>query len=80
MFRGIQQSRLGNTGAVLITSLTWTVIHTQYNLYYLLVIFAVSILLGIARIRSNSIYVPIAMHSLMNLIATIQMEVYLWGH
>lgn len=80
VFRGIQQSRLGNTGAVLIASLLWTIIHTQYDAYQWIIIFAGGILLGIARIRSNSIYVPIAMHSLMNLIATIQMEVYLWGH
>ena len=80
MFRGIQQSRLGNVGAVLITSLTWTIIHTQYDLYHLLVIFAGGILLAVACIQSNSTCVSIAMHSLMNLIATIEVEVYLWQY
>jgi hypothetical protein len=73
MFQGIQQSRLGNLGAVLITSLTWSAIHMQYDAYQVAMIFAGGILLGVARARSNSVYLTIALHSLMNVIATIEL-------
>jgi uncharacterized protein len=73
MFRGIQQSRLGNIGAVLITSFIWSIIHIQYDVYELAVIFLGGILLGIARARSNSTYLTIVMHSTMNLIATSEL-------
>ena len=80
MFRGIQQSRLGNVGAILITALVWSVIHLQYSAYEVTVIFLAGILLGVARARSNSIYLTIGLHSLMNIIATIELWVYLSLH
>jgi uncharacterized protein len=78
MFRGIQESRLRNSGAVLITALTWSMMHVQYDLYQLSVVLAGGILLGIVRVRSNSTSLTIAMHSLMNVIATIELEEYVW--
>ncbi len=80
MFRGIQQSRLGNVGAILITAVVWSGIHLQYSAYEMAVIFLGGILLGAARARSNSIYLTIGLHSLMNVIATIELWVYLWFH
>ncbi len=77
MFRGIQQSRPGTSGAVLITSLIWSLLHLQYNLYGVVVIFLIGLLLGVARARSNSTYLTIAMHALWNAIAIIELEVYL---
>lgn len=80
MFRGIQRSRLGNVGAILITSVVWSAIHLQYNAYEVTVVFLGGILLGLARATSNSIYLTIGLHSLMNVIATIELWVYLWFH
>jgi uncharacterized protein len=77
MFRGIQQSRLGNLGAILITSFIWSIIHMQYDAYQMAMIFLGGILLGVARARSNSVYLTIGLHSLMNVIATIELWVYL---
>jgi membrane protease YdiL (CAAX protease family) len=77
MFQGIQQSRLGNVGAVFITSLVWSMLHVQYDIYQVLMIFAGGILLGIARARSNSTYLTIALHSLWSVIAMLEMELYL---
>jgi uncharacterized protein len=78
MFRGIQQSRLGNLGAILITAAVWSIIHMQYDAYEMFVIFLGGILLGVARARSNSVYLTIGLHSLMNVVATIELWVYLW--
>ena len=69
MFKGIEASRLGAGGAILITSGVWAVIHLQYNLYFMAVIFGLGLLLGAARVQTRSTYVPIAMHGLNNLIA-----------
>jgi len=77
-FRGIQQSRLGNVGAVLITSFFWSIIHVQYDRPMMVWIFLLGILLGIARARSNSTYLTIVLHALWNLIATIQVKMCLW--
>jgi membrane protease YdiL (CAAX protease family) len=76
MFRGIQASRLGNVGAVVLTSLVWSGIHLQYDWYHLLAVLAAGVLLGIARVRTRSLYTTIAMHSVWNLIATLEVWWY----
>ncbi len=77
MFHGIQTSRLGTVGAVVICSLAWTLLHLHHNLYLLGMIFTSGIVLGIARARTNSVYIPIVLHALQNLVATIQVAIYL---
>jgi membrane protease YdiL (CAAX protease family) len=77
MFKGIEHSRLGPIGALLITSLAWSMLHIQYDILIIGTIFIGGLLLGWARIKTNSIYVPITMHVLENLLATIVVIVYL---
>lgn len=69
MFAGIKDSRLGAPGAIVITALTWSVIHFQYGRYIIATIFVLGIVLGMARLRTNSLYVTIAMHATVNAIA-----------
>jgi membrane protease YdiL (CAAX protease family) len=73
LFHGIQQSRLGNAGAILITSLIWAGFHQQYDLFEMGVIFLVGILFGLARAKTGSIYLTMGLHALMNLIAMIEL-------
>lgn len=77
LFKGIENSRIGPTGALIITSLFWSVAHTQYDAYGMVSLFVGGLLLGWARLKSNSIYIPLAMHMLWNIIATIEVAVYL---
>jgi membrane protease YdiL (CAAX protease family) len=77
LFEGIRHSKAGTAGAMVITSLLWSAMHGQYNLYGIFFIFVCGMLLGYVRIKSNSIYPPIAMHVLQNIIATIEVVVYL---
>jgi len=72
LFRGLANSKLGAVGAILVTSLLWAAIHIQYDAYGIFSIFIVGLLLGWARVRTNSIYPCIAMHCLMNFIATTE--------
>jgi hypothetical protein len=64
---------LGTTGAVILTSLIWAIIHSQYDWIYLAIIFVTGLLLGIARVMSHTLLVPIAMHILFNLSAAIEL-------
>jgi len=77
LFKGILHSKLGAAGAILLTSLAWTSLHYQYDLYGMATVMAVGLLLGFARLRTNSVYTPIAMHALMNLIAAMEVLVHL---
>ena len=74
LLEGLSRSRLGLTGAILLTSASWAIIHMQYGWFEIISIFFVGIALCIAKLKSNSLYVPIAMHMLMNLVASIGME------
>ncbi len=72
LLEGLRHSKLGNLGAVLITSAVWASIHLQYELFEVVSIFLIGIILGYARIKTDSLYTPIILHALMNLAATVQ--------
>lgn len=72
LFKGFLTSSIGTAGTIILTSAVWAIIHTQYGYVDVGIIFFMGILLGYARFKSDSILVPIAMHSMANLIATIQ--------
>lgn len=77
LFRGIQNSRAGATGAILISSLSWSALHADlYDLYGVASVFVGGLLLGVARLKTNSIYVPIVMHALYGAIAIAEVAVY----
>lgn len=77
MLRGLRSSWLGATGSVLVTSAIWTALHLQYDAYSLLLVFLVGLLLGAARLKSESLYPPLAMHAAMNLVATLETAYWL---
>ena len=77
LFEGFQHSRVGPGGAVFLTALAWTILHVQYGGYELGTIFALGVIFGIARWKTQSIYPPLAMHSLFNLFALAQLVFYL---
>ncbi len=77
IFKGIQYSKAGPVWAIIVTSLVWASIHTQYEIYHIVTIFLFGLLLGYVRLKSNSILLPIGLHSLMNLFATIETIVYM---
>ncbi len=77
MFKGIRHSSVGPAGAVVLTSLAWALMHAQYDVYGIAIIFLGGLLLGYARLRSGSLYVPIAMHILQNIVATLEVAVSL---
>ena len=73
MLDGIRGSRLGDVGSIALVALVWAVIHVQYSAIYMAQIFILGILLGIARVRTGSLLVPIAMHAVFGVISTIHL-------
>lgn len=76
-FEGLRNSIFGTLGAILLTSASWAIIHMQYEWFEIISIFFIGILLAIAKLKTKSLYVPIAMHMLMNLSASLGMELNL---
>jgi membrane protease YdiL (CAAX protease family) len=77
LFKGIECSKLGPVWAIIITSFLWSILHSQYDLYGIATIFVGGLILGLARLKSGSLYVPLAMHAVFNFIATVECAVYL---
>jgi hypothetical protein len=69
LFDGLHHSRAGAPGAILITALLWALIHVQYDLIDVGAIFVAGVFLGLARLKTGSIYPPLAMHVLWNTVA-----------
>ena len=74
LYEGLRRTRIGAGGTIVVTTLLWTLLHVaQYDLYFLTLIALIGILLGISRERTGSLYVPLAIHGMNNLLGTLQM-------
>ena len=76
MFEGILHSRAGAVGAIGIPAFLWASLHVQYDMYGIATVFVGGLLLGVARLKSKSLYVPVLMHALWGLIATVETAIY----
>jgi len=69
LLRGWSQSFLGPMGAVVLSSVAWAGVHTQYNWFYMSEIFALGILFGVLRLRSGSTWLTVLLHAANNVVA-----------
>ncbi len=77
LFEGLRHSSLGFIGSTILASALWAGIHLQYGLYEIVIIFFVGLILAYAKAKTGSLYTPIAMHSLMNFAAVVEIELNL---
>lgn len=71
-FQAWRNSFLGLWGTLLLTSMLFSLIHAgQYPLLMMAMLFSFSLILGLAREKTGSVYVPMAMHAANNLLAFI---------
>jgi membrane protease YdiL (CAAX protease family) len=83
VFRGwlyskITQTKLGNIGALILSSIIFTIIHSQYdNTITFLMIFLLGLLLAFVRYRTNNISYSIAIHMIFNSLSTIALLFFL---
>lgn len=73
LFEGFARSRIGVPGAIILTSLFWAVQHVQYSYFQIGMIFVFGIVLGLVRYKTKSLWAPIFLHILNNLIAMIEL-------
>jgi membrane protease YdiL (CAAX protease family) len=66
------RKKVGAAGAILIPALIWAALHTQYGLPTLAIIFVDGLVLGCARYKTGSIWVPIGLHICGNLFSIYQ--------
>jgi len=72
MFRGIAASPLGGAGAVLITSVLWSLPHVQYDWFGIAAIFVGGLFLGVMRLKTGSTTLVILLHAILNLVASVE--------
>lgn len=75
LLKGLSESRLRWSGAVFVSSALWTLNHIQYDYYGMLFVFGLGVVLGVARIKTGSIWLTILLHSLVNFAATLEAAV-----
>ncbi|MCC8965323.1 CPBP family intramembrane metalloprotease [Bradyrhizobium sp. Pear76] len=72
LYRGWSESRLGPYGAIVLSSIVWTVMHLQYDWFFLCQVLTIGLLFGYLRFRTGSTWLTILLHGLNNFAATIQ--------
>ncbi len=72
LYRGWSESFLRPVGAIVLSSAVWTAMHMQYNWFFLSQVFAIGLLFGYLRYRSNSTWLTVVLHGINNLAATVQ--------
>ncbi|MGV7215926.1 CPBP family intramembrane glutamic endopeptidase [Bradyrhizobium sp. UFLA05-112] len=71
LFRGWSESFLRVPGAIILSSLVWTAVHLQYDMYFLAEVFSIGLWFGYMRYRANSLWLTIVLHALNNLTAVV---------
>lgn len=79
LFAAWRQTRLGLSGTLVLTSSIFTALHIgQYGVLLLIILFIFSIILGLARERTGSLWVPIILHALNNVISGVTIIYFGW--
>jgi membrane protease YdiL (CAAX protease family) len=71
LYRGWSASFLRVPGAIILSSLVWTVVHLQYDMYFLAEVFTIGLWFGYMRHRANSLWLTIVLHALNNMTAVV---------
>jgi len=71
LYRGWSESFLRVPGAIALSSLVWTVVHIQYDLYFLAEVFSIGLWFGYMRYRAGSLWLTIVLHALNNMTAVV---------
>ncbi len=76
LYQGWRRTGLGNYGTIALTSVLFTLFHLgQSNLHMLGYVFVFGLLLGAARYKSSSLYLPIYLHFLNNVMQMVQLGI-----
>ena len=71
LYRGWSASFLRVPGAIILSSLVWSLVHLQYDAYFLAEVFSIGLWFGYMRYRGSSLWLTIMLHALNNLTAVV---------
>jgi uncharacterized protein len=71
LFKGLENSRLGGYGAVLVTAVAFASLHLQYDLKGMLGILGIGLFFGLVRLKTGSVWLCAALHAFLNFLATL---------
>jgi hypothetical protein len=71
LYAGLKDTCLRPIGTIVATSLLFASIHLQYDLQGSLFVLLAGLFFGVARWKTDSLWMPILLHSFMNIVATI---------
>jgi uncharacterized protein len=66
MMEGLMPSRLGHSGALALSTLAWTLLHSQYDALSMILVFGTGIIFGLARLATGSLFLSILLHMAWN--------------
>jgi membrane protease YdiL (CAAX protease family) len=66
VMEGLAPTRLGQSGALVLSTLAWTLLHSQYDMISLFMVFGLGMLFGLARLASGSLLLPMLLHITWN--------------
>jgi len=72
LFRGWVRSKHSAAPVVVATALLWSLLHVQYDWFFILQVLAIGLVLGWLRWRSGSTALTLLLHGLINLAATAE--------
>lgn len=71
LFAGLERSRIGALGTIVLTSIVWASLHLQYNLIGMATIVILGLVLGTVRFKTRSLWPTIMIHALWNAAALV---------
>jgi len=77
LFVGLRDSRPGPAWTVIITSMTFAIVHIQYSWQSILSILYIGLVFGVVRLFSKSLWTTIELHAAWNLFSMISVANYL---
>jgi membrane protease YdiL (CAAX protease family) len=70
---GLAAGRFGAAGAIVVTALLFTAVHTQYDPFDMSAVLTLGLLLGSARHASGSLWLAYGLHAAINAVAAAQL-------
>ena len=77
LYKGIESSRAGPVGAIVVSTILFAVIHLQYDWYGIVGVGVMGLYLGVVRYRCSSVSLTMILHSLANLVASVEVLILL---
>lgn len=78
LYKGFASGFIGPMASIFLIAGLWAAIHTQYDAYDMGTIFVLGVILGLARMRTGSLLVPLAMHATANIVSNTEVMILNW--